>query len=42
MKQDKLFYYNDENLAAVVPELMKLDSREYNRLLLNLSLNKNS
>jgi predicted transposase YdaD len=27
----------DEDLAAVVPELMKLDSREYTRLLLNLS-----
>jgi predicted transposase/invertase (TIGR01784 family) len=27
----------DDNLAAVVPELMKLDSREYTRLLLNLS-----
>ncbi len=28
----------NENLAAVVPELMKLDSHEYTRLLLNLSL----
>jgi predicted transposase/invertase (TIGR01784 family) len=27
----------DEDLAAVVPKLMKLDSREYTRLLLNLS-----
>jgi predicted transposase YdaD len=27
----------DEELAAVVPKLMELDSREYNRLLLNLS-----
>jgi predicted transposase/invertase (TIGR01784 family) len=27
----------DENLAAVVPKLMELDSREYTRLLLNLS-----
>jgi hypothetical protein len=27
----------DDDLATVVPELMKLDSREYTRLLLNLS-----
>jgi hypothetical protein len=27
----------DEELAAVVPKLMELDSREYTRLLLNLS-----
>jgi hypothetical protein len=27
----------DEKLSAVVPKLMELDSREYTRLLLNLS-----
>jgi predicted transposase YdaD len=27
----------DEELAAVVPKLMELDSQEYTRLLLNLS-----
>jgi predicted transposase/invertase (TIGR01784 family) len=30
----------DDDLAAVVPELMKLDSQEYTRLLLNLSLSE--